>query len=100
MSHTPAPWSIEVIHVTEGAYTLSYGTNRHGDGPEGDAGKFYGPKDDAILIAAAPELLEAVEKAVNAIEAHEGWAEDGFHDDESGLISNLRGVIAKARGES
>lgn len=62
--HTPGPWRIEVIHVTEKAYTISYGENSYGDGPEGSVGKVYVKKEDANLIAAAPELLQLLQEIV------------------------------------
>lgn len=99
MSHTPAPWRIEVIHVTEGAYTISHGTNRHGDGPEGDVGKFYGSREDARLIAAAPQLLDALHTALP-------FVEDAFEDEfykashVSNAIKEIMAAINKARGQS
>ena len=85
--HTPGPWHIEVTHVTEGAYTISHGANRQGDGPECDVGKFYCSGANARLIAAAPDLLEALQKAVRF---------GGLFPD---LKEEAEAAIAKAKGE-
>lgn len=60
MSHTKGPWLIGVTHVTEGAYTISYGVNRYMDGPEGDVGKFYGSEDDASRIVACVNACSGI----------------------------------------
>lgn len=69
MSHTPGPWHIEVTgHRSAGGtwwaeykWILSHGVNSHGDGPEGDIGTVTSTQEDAALIAAAPDLLGALE---------------------------------------
>lgn len=109
MSHTPGPWHIGVIHCNEGAFTITHGMNRHGDGPEGDVGKFYGSKDDARLISAAPELLEALIGMVEMFkdaptleqfaydeppEPRTQWDYDAIL-----MIGYARVAISKARGE-
>lgn len=59
--HTPGPWKLEIIH-------LSTGRNRHvrASSPSRGVAEVWGPDEDkesdanARLIAAAPELLEAL----------------------------------------
>ena len=82
MSHTPGPWSLETYL------------------PEHDAGETFivGIGNDeiqvcdeanALLIAAAPELLEALERAIPEI------AVVGIPE----LLEQCRDAIKKARGE-
>ena len=63
LKHTRGPWHIEVTHVTEGAYTISHGVNKHHDGPAGTVGKVYCSEADTTLMTAAPDLLEALKDA-------------------------------------
>lgn len=99
--HTTGPWHIEVTHVTEGAYTISHGTNRHGDGPEGDVGKFYCSKDDIALVVSAPELLDALEQQLSFIRVLSGTvplSEKDTHRRIGIQDDFIRAVIAKATG--
>jgi hypothetical protein len=89
MTHTPGPWT-----TTPGAFWICDIGNNVGDPgvwsefPVKDAESFpFGSKeDDARLIAAAPELLEAL-KAVVAISDRKHVAWDAAHT-----------AIAKATG--
>lgn len=87
--HTPGPWIIEkspfeVLNVDHGmltheicsGYIMIAAIYVDHDSP------------DAHLLAAAPELLEALE-----------WAVDNPHDD-AYWISQARAAIAKAKGET
>lgn len=63
---------------------------------------------DAHLIAAAPELLEALQHAVGVIEAHvpkdalgmEGNPQDGMWPLLEEYLHHMKAAIAKARGQS
>ena len=79
--HTPGPWTYE--QISNNAYVID---------ENGSAVMLYRNPDDemkanASLIAAAPELLEALE-----------WAVDNPHDD-AYWISQARAAIRKAKGE-
>ena len=79
--HTPGPWTYE--QISNNAYVID---------ENGSAVMLYRNPDDemkanARLIAAAPELLEALE-----------WAVDNPHDD-AYWISQARAAIAKAKGK-
>lgn len=104
--HTPGPWAYaleygpsvtELPRITTVARCANYviglpseypgGNYRDGD-PSGDE------EADARLIAAAPDLLEALKSAVAAMEPH--MAGDGYLAVRVGLA---RAAIAKATGE-
>ena len=80
--HSPAPWSIRqsATHVTVGTAS--------GDAIFHDDKRLPGVMEDARLIAAAPELLEALKVLV---ENGGIGPEQMFHD--------ARAAIAKATGE-
>lgn len=83
MSHTPGPWEFDPIDrvVVKGGAEIAYMAR-----PANGA--------DVRLIAAAPELLEALEFALAALE-------DVFGKDkiDVGAINVARAAIAKARGQ-
>jgi len=92
MSHTPGPWK-----VAENLFgnTASYEVYANVETKSGKGGYTricqITPRDqkaNARLIAAAPELLEALENCLGFVVAHPQFTED------------LRNLIAKARGES
>lgn len=65
--HTPAPWRVEGHRsgVPHG-HIISHGINSHGDGPEGYVCDTWNSSDaDARLIAAAPDLLEALKGIID-----------------------------------
>ena len=83
MSHTPGPWQFDPIDrvVVKGGAEIAYmGRSANGE--------------DVRLIAAAPELLEALEFALAALE-------DVFGKNkvDVGAINTARAAIAKARGQ-
>jgi len=90
MSHTPGPWVVESlvdgydIHAPESGCFVA---------TTSDPEMIWGAvtrKGDARLIAAAPELLEALE---NLLKVHEG---EGGTQHHAGNMA--RAAIAKARG--
>lgn len=95
--HTPGPWGIEVTHVSEGAYTISRGTNSHGDGPAGYVCKVYTENEaDARLIAAAPELLALARgsRALVLEKLNSGYDTEYWEQ----ILSECDAAIAKATG--
>ena len=95
--HTPGPWVVkrasEPEESTEFYFTsdkgvIGYwkgGRHRHTDD------QWLLTEADANLIAAAPELLEALKSIVQ-------WVEQG--DYEESFLSDARAAIARARGEA
>lgn len=84
--HTPGPWRV-IVRRNQTGTTHCFvvgGPSNTQIRPDGD---------DATLIAAAPELLDALESVVDAVakfvNGHEDWAE----------IEAARRAIAKAKGE-
>lgn len=102
--HTPGPWVMDVeAETVEGARTISM-VNLAGRGPGIGIASTHGLHDDAEdlanarLIAAAPELLEALvaaESALNKIRVcchHTAWDATGP------AVIAARAAIAKAAG--
>lgn len=92
MTHTPGPWTASWSKHHEGTFVVKAGmpSNRVLASFDGDGD---GPDDqsiaDARLIAAAPDLLEAVKQAHEQMLHLYGKV---------GLTNLLRDVIAKAEG--
>jgi len=88
--HTPGPWDMKPCSAGGGLLI------------RGDAGKHSQaslqivPIEDARLIAAAPEMLEALDRLL-------WWASvraEGLHGTELDAINSARAAIAKATGEA
>ena len=65
--HTPAPWHVEgrTVYGAKSGHIISHGINSHGDGPKGYVCNTSGTTEaDARLIAAAPRLLEELQRLV------------------------------------
>ena len=95
--HTPGPWPVESRRFHEWPKTIL--------GADGTLLGEWGPayEADIRLIAAAPELLEALDAARECLEwayervdPHKHVAVD-IHND---VLPAARAAIAKARGES
>lgn len=94
MSHTPGPWSMSwelqdynefwALYVEAGPATIFVFGNRDEVSPREENRAMA----DARLIAAAPDLLEALEAALSSQRASDGWREQA------------RAALAKARGEA
>ena len=79
---TPGPWDRDGIY-----YLLRFGRKSYGPwDDEIEEGNWMPDEDDADLIAAAPELLAALEELVNTDSTMRDW-------------DAARDVIAKAKGE-
>ena len=82
--HTPGPWSVYASQRRSGhAHHRVIGSDGNGI--------CYAEKDDARLIAAAPDLLAACKSIVGVFESH---------DDVPIYVSKARAAIAKAEGAS
>ena len=90
--HTPGPWQLHPEHNQRVIVNGSYGFDMKSWGAD-----TMNPAD-AHLIAAAPELLEAANFALAALECPDlapHWA----NFDREPRIAKLRAAIAKAEGE-
>jgi hypothetical protein len=92
--HTPGPWRVEGLLIKAIDHGRWFGIAKVG----GSRLSIEGNMDNARLIAAAPDLLVALEAMVKAGSAQfeiTGWPAN-FHN---GALLNARAAIAKARGE-
>jgi hypothetical protein len=98
--HTPAPWFVDKDHIVRvgrpGSGFLM--PVKIATGWKEDA--WFGDDSDeesranAHLIAAAPELLEALESVVSQLEGHV------LHNGDVSAINTAYAAIAKAKGEA
>jgi hypothetical protein len=95
-THTPGPWNIN----KDGRHIIAPSTydfpheqiiGRVASGPGKNA------KQNAALIAAAPELLAVAEKFAKFLKDNGGDA-DYYDDDGTGWLSTAAAAIAKAKG--
>lgn len=99
MSHTPGPWTIEkdskdIVKVREHAVVATCTTAGRWDSKRTQV---ISPEEciaNAHLIAAAPELLEALEFTLAALEDI-----FGKNKTDVGAINAARAAIANARGQ-
>jgi hypothetical protein len=101
MKHTPGPW----IHDTRGYphpdvkaasgrnIACTWGVNNQPKTPEAAAAQQEIARANARLIAAAPELLEALKEVLNN-PAGDYDASDGYEN----AVKQARAAIAKATG--
>lgn len=96
--HTPGPWVTSRVHAGEG-YVHSVRQNIAGQPTIAmvwdDNDNPIASSPDARLIAAAPDLLAALEKCLPIINAYRRIA----LGDGDIAASNARAAIAKAKGE-
>ena len=100
--HTPGPWMVHTYDVNLGPYNKALDVGTSGRAVAKVIGEFENPKvgdqarANARLIAAAPELLEALEAVTRRLEhvLHKNGISALPTD-----IKNARAAIAKARGE-
>lgn len=91
-SHTPGPWVSRNNMVFGGKKCICSNVNAASPTPQNIAEDVAMSIANARLIAAAPELLEALEKAVEPLEMYKcyGWP------DYDGVIRQIKSAIAKA----
>ena len=94
MSHTPGPWKVE---FKNGATTIRGANNW----PIAECWVHEDTNANYPLIAAAPELLAALEAAADDLEcAIATFKEHGLQShNEAGTLKRIRAAIAKARGQ-
>lgn len=88
MKYTPGPWSVNVIGQHWNNKSLKHIEVTFGQDGECICDTVYNPSD-ANLIAAAPDLLEALQDALHAYDKHGEHPEWDF----------ARAAISKALGE-
>lgn len=96
MKHTPGPWTINKCQCGAEVCDRYHTSNGH----------FYQGSgyslDDAILIAAAPDLLEELKEAIDAVKSLCFRLEELGHDtgDWTITIEDGEAAIAKAEGRT
>lgn len=84
--HTPSPWSLEKVGDDFSV------VNREHEGDDWDIATVHSTEANARLIAAAPELLEALEIMLK-------YAESYLAPSDGPIFETARAAIAKARGK-
>ena len=96
--HTPGPWGYwedscsECERLGSAEYVI--------DGPPGGNHGQFSHEPDARLIAAAPELLEALKKAKDVIRVWHGPIAWDIYDRASPEMTEINAAIANAEGRS
>ena len=105
MSHTPGPWKFEVVDETDsflgckrlnggnGSTVIDLSDEWMGYPECGQDLQMTISKDDAALIAAAPEMLAVLEELR---ESASYWSE---YDVPLGIVERIESAITKARGD-
>ncbi|HEY9453453.1 MAG TPA: hypothetical protein VIR82_12320 [Bradyrhizobium sp.] len=93
--HTQGPWDFQEEYGDTGQRFTAVRDGRYEtvciiDGHENEA--------DARLIAAAPDLLEALKEAESLLEQTLRWRGEGWECSEAELLGGIRAAIAKAEG--
>ena len=101
--HTPGPWEAKCRNVCYkgGEYDKDQFLQWEVCGPEEPDGRGSFYQSDALLIAAAPELLEALKKAeahLHALMAHIDTKPPKFQEYCWEKVLEARAAIAKAEG--
>ena len=91
VQHTPGHWRRIGVNVRAGDALICYATNHHANAETPEPEKLA----NAYLIASAPELLAALEKAIEHIE--DIYLHDGFPAPD--FVTESRSLIAKANGD-
>lgn len=102
-AHTPGPWYVTDPNEGSGLLPSWEICNDEFDNPSGDDDApvlhvvvEYGTKEDAHLIAAAPEMMEALEDAKRVIELI--YPSSGYSDVPEVTLEKISAVLDKARG--
>ena len=105
--HTPGPWTVRHRCVDKSPYDdESCGLGLEVDGPPEPMRGRFARAADAHLVAAAPELLAALEQALAVIDSDEVEAarllaiQHGMPYGPTVDMAALRVLIVKARGEA
>lgn len=80
------------------AWTITKGTNKYGDGPAATVCTVTSSREDAALIAAAPEMYELLRLVLSTQRSRYGYGAL-LHIDMMKIAENISELLAKARGE-
>ena len=93
VKHTPGPWKV-FAPTSRSSNDMAYGIDSDKGTESTSVVLFYGgilKKEDAMLIAAAPDLLEALKALTHSLDV-----EDLLHDDQRSSFAAAIAAIAKA----
>lgn len=93
MSHTPGPWTVGPWQKIE-HHLIPPAHGYPINGEFGHVGFVIGSEEEARLIAAAPDLLAALEGVLDRVD---GWLPK---PPEGVVFDGARAAIAKAKGEA
>lgn len=101
MTHTPGPWVNTNLYSDDyyyGGYSVGLGFRKNSPWTFGDVAMCIDKIEDARLIAAAPELLEALENTLEELwgDWHSHMSEETFND----YFKDEIALIKKAKGET
>lgn len=96
---TPGPWVSD--EESQGEWGTNYSIQQY-DNRLIDIAEMVGTKEDAHLIAAAPELYEALDIATEILAActFENLRLRGQYMNRKEVVAQARATLAKARGEA
>lgn len=94
MSHTPGPWECTPSQIRDDLHWITRRSSCE------LTVKVEGSEANARLIAAAPDLLAAMEALVDWSLLRSDWLQAGQPHPENHPISKARAAIAKAKGEA
>lgn len=98
--HTPGPWHVDSVPCDTGKIFIHSGDAGADDRRDiADVHQWYGHKAqmaNAQLIAAAPELLDALECAEGVVH----WAIEQHGASAEAVLKKVRAAIRKAKGQT
>lgn len=86
--HTPGPWTVESLSEYGDVQVFSREHGYVADLTAGSAQEIKRNQSNAVLIAAAPDMLEALERTVEM-----------YEEEAPIMAADLKAVIAKAKGQ-
>lgn len=103
MSHTPGPWESRpvpganvIVIAQEGMMYPHAFVTTPTDGPEPLTEREY---ENARLIAAAPEMLQAIRESLEEMNDPARWTANGFFIHSAQFYLRLRDAYLKAMGD-
>lgn len=99
-AHTPGPWVIDDGHSNKtGKYGYFVRAHKGAIWDDGSADGGVCSMADARLIAAAPDLLEALQEVTDVLDMALGIQMFGLRPDADWPAAKARAAIAKATGQ-
>lgn len=100
MGYTKGPWRANGIKVMRGSKMICSHVNAASDVNLNIVESVEAAKSNAMLIAAAPDLLEALIDARDVLMAALEYSAPGYDMSQHVTIKRMDAAISRARGES